>query len=345
MLLALALILSMLSWRFIEQPARQAGARLSWRRVVTAAGAGAMALSIAGLAAQLTGGFPARLGGEALRQIAGAPLRNPDRAGCFVRSEQVTIETLCIIGDAKAPPSFVLWGDSHAETLRGPLGEAAGAAGRAGLFAGQTACPPLIGATRPQKPDCRRINEALLRIILDTPSLDTVVLAARWGWWAESLPYKREGGTPVTLALLPPAHADEAGNHAALAGGLEQAVTTLLAAGKQVWLVGPVPEIGYDVPRYVHLRALGFARDLKIAPSLAEFRARQGFVLPLLGDLSSRYPIGAIWPHQLLCDNAACAIMRDGRLLYSDDDHLSVFGARSIAGIFAPVFGQVSAVR
>ena len=31
-------------------------------------------------------------------------------------------------------------------------------------------------------------------------------------------------------------------------------------------------------------------------------------------------------------------IVRDGRVLYADDDHLSVFGAQSIAGLFAPVF-------
>ena len=176
-----------------------------------------------------------------------------------------------------------------------------------------------------------------------------MVLAARWGWWSESLPYKREGGTPVTLALLPPAHADEGGrdhtpgetgNHPALAASLEQTVSALLAAGKRVWLVGPVPEIGYDVPRFVHLRALGFAAGLEIAPTLAEFRDRQGFTRALLDDLARRHPIGAIWPHQVLCDNDRCAIARDGHLLYSDDDHLSVFGAQSIAAVFSPIFDR-----
>jgi hypothetical protein len=137
---------------------------------------------------------------------------------------------------------------------------------------------------------------------------------------------------------VPPAEADGAGNHAALAGGLEQTIAALLAAGKHVWLVGPVPEIGFDVPRYVHLQALGFAQDLDIAPTLDEFNARQRFVLALLDDLAQRYAVGVILPHRRLCDGTRCAVMRDGRLLYSDDDHLSVFGAQSIAEDFSAAF-------
>jgi hypothetical protein len=61
-------------------------------------------------------------------------------------------------------------------------------------------------------------------------------------------------------------------------------------------------------------------------------------VLDLLRDLAHRYPVGIVWPHERLCNDAGCEIARDGQVLYSDDDHLSVFGARSIAGLFTPIF-------
>ncbi|HEX6120882.1 MAG TPA: SGNH hydrolase domain-containing protein, partial [Dongiaceae bacterium] len=213
------------------------------------------------------------------------------------------------------------------------------AAGRLGVFAGNMGCAPLIGVREPRRPDCRAISEASLRLIVETPSVRTVVLAARWGWWAEGLPYKREAGAPVKL-VLGEASSGATDNHAALAAGLEQTVAVLIAAGKRVWLVGPVPEVGYDVPRYFHLRALGLADGMNIAPSLSDFGARQAFVLGLFGDLARRYPIGTVWPHQGLCGDAGCDIVRDGHLLYADDDHLSVFGARSLAALFAPVFEQ-----
>jgi hypothetical protein len=145
-------------------------------------------------------------------------------------------------------------------------------------------------------------------------------------------------GAPVTLGRAGTPAGGGTGNHAALAAGLEQTVAALLSAGKRVWLVGPVPEVGYDVPRYFYLRSLGFADELEIAPTIAEFDQRQHFVLGLLGGLARRYPIGMIWPHEGLCNDVRCEIVRDGHLLYSDDDHLSVFGAQSIAGLFAPVF-------
>jgi len=337
-LVALAFVLSILSWHFIEQPARRAGARLRWRTIARCAAAGAVVLSCTGLTLQMADGFPARLPEGSSRLIASQPLRNPDRQACLIYSASIGASDLCVVGDAGAAPTFVLWGDSHAETLRGALGAAAENTGRSGLFAGQSACPPLIGVMLQHKPDCETINEAIFHMIVENRSIDTVVLAARWGWWAESRRYKSEAGAPVTL-LLPDVHAGSGvGNHAALAAGLEQTITALLSAGKRVWLVGPVPEVGYNVPRYFYLRSRGFAQGLEIAPTIAEFDERQRFVLALLDDLARRHPIGTIWPHERLCNDVGCDIVRDGHLLYSDDDHLSVFGAQSIAGLFAPVF-------
>jgi len=341
-LLALAFVLSVLSWKFIEQPARQAGARLSWRSVATFAAGGALVLSAAGQIALFVDGFPVRMNDETSRLIASQPLRNPDRQLCFASSEaDIGIGDSCLIGDAAVPdpaPGFVLWGDSHAETLRGALGSAAAIAGHSGIFVGESACPPLIGVARPQRSDCREINEAAFRMIVNSPSIETVVLSARWAWWAEGLSYKREGGAPVTLAVIAGPSGEVSGNHAALATGLEDTIAALLSAGKRVWLVGPVPEIGYDVPRYFYLRSLGFAEGLEIAPTLNEFDRRQAFVLDLLRDLAHRYPVGIVWPHERLCNDAGCEIARDGQVLYSDDDHLSVFGARSIASLFTPIF-------
>jgi peptidoglycan/LPS O-acetylase OafA/YrhL len=339
-LLALAFLLALLSWRFIEQPARLAGARLPWRRVASFAAAGVLALSLGGIALVAKDGFPSRLTDEAQRLMANQPMRNPDRQHCYVSSPaRIATANLCVMGDAAAAPSFVLWGDSHGEMLRAAVGSAASAAGRAGWFVGEHGCAPLIGVTRPERPLCLQLGEAYLRMIVETPAITDVVIAARWAFWSEGMHYLGETGMPpATLVLTetPLVHATD--NHAALAAGLERTISTLLSAGKRVWLVGPVPEVGYNVPRYFYLRSIGFAGDLAIAPTLAEFGRRQEFVFDLLGDLERRYPIGAIWPHERLCGDAGCEIARDGHALYSDDDHLSVFGAQSIASMFAPVF-------
>jgi hypothetical protein len=53
------------------------------------------------------------------------------------------------------------------------------------------------------------------------------------------LPYKGETGPPVLLTLSSGAVID---NHDGLAAGLQAAVVKLKAAGKRVWMVGPIPD-------------------------------------------------------------------------------------------------------
>jgi hypothetical protein len=36
-------------------------------------------------------------------------------------------------------------------------------------------------------------------------------------------------------------------NHAVFAAGVEAAAVKLMAAGKKIWLVGPIPEVGFTL--------------------------------------------------------------------------------------------------
>jgi hypothetical protein len=57
-----------------------------------------------------------------------------------------------------------------------------------------------------------------------------------------------------------------------------------------------------------------------------------------MADLGHRSLATVIYPHAALCDEVACEVERAGRALYSDDNHLSLFGAASIKDVFAPAF-------
>ena len=50
-----------------------------------------------------------------------------------------------------------------------------------------------------------------------------------------------------------------------------------------------------------------------------------------------------VFPHRRLCTDAeGCAIIRDGRPLYSDHSHLSRFGAESLSSLFDPLFTSIA---
>jgi hypothetical protein len=179
-----------------------------------------------------------------------------------------------------------------------------------------------------------------MQLIRSQALIHTVLLAARWGFWSEGSRYKHEQRNPRTLSLLlpgRPAHGP-AENRPIVAAGLRRTVEALRASDKEVWLVGPLPEIGYPVPKSLYLQQLGFDRDFDIRPTRDEFLARQEFVISLFNQLQRELGVRTVWPHRALCASGLCQVESDDRPYYVDDNHLSVFGAKALESVFTPVF-------
>jgi hypothetical protein len=115
-------------------------------------------------------------------------------------------------------------------------------------------------------------------------------------------------------------------------------VNRLLAAGKTVVLVYPVPEIGYYVPASLS-RMLATGRDpLSLNLPLADFRARQDSILPILDRAGTSPRIVRVYPHKRLCNEDRCLVYANGKALYRDADHLSVAGSEFVLPVFEPIF-------
>ena len=80
-----------------------------------------------------------------------------------------------------------------------------------------------------------------------------------------------------------------------------------------------------------------FTRNLDIRPALDEFDVRHRIVLSVLTEIRQQGLAKVVYPHLALCDEARCRIESNGRTLYSDDNHLTRYGADSIRHIFEPV--------
>ena len=103
-------------------------------------------------------------------------------------------------------------------------------------------------------------------------------------------------------------------------------VTRLHAAGKRVVVVVQAPELRKGIGDLILLergeRIVGVAERW--------WTRRQRFVRDHLADL----PPGVILvdPADVLCDGEACLAAGRSKAYYFDDDHLSVHGARRVAG-------------
>jgi len=334
-LIALSFLLAVLSWRYVEQPFRRPSPARP-RRAAFGAAAIAAALTAASASfAASTDGLPQRLSPSLRRILDEQDDHEPRIARCFgLTAADVRAGRLCRIG-AAAAPSFLLWGDSHADAILPAVARAAARAGRAGLFAGGEACPPLLGVITPMR-NCRAFNDAVAALAA-RPDITEVILASRWAKYAEGSPYGYEPKGHVTLRDDAGTAAAPRDNHAVFLHGIERTVETLRNEGKKVVIVAAIPEIGWPVPAVLARRALAEDTDA-VDPGLDVYLQRQDFVLHTFGDLRERLGVTVLYPHRTLCASGTCIVALDGIPLYRDEHHLSVWGARQLTPLMETAF-------
>jgi peptidoglycan/LPS O-acetylase OafA/YrhL len=338
--LGLAVAASIVSWRYVERPFRGKSGLWQRRPLFVAALTAMGVFAAAALGMVVANGWPQRLEPDAVRLLTAANDRRPHDWRCSnVAPEAIRAGRLCRLGRASPHRStFIVWGDSHGRVLADPIGAAAARAGVAGLLAVHTGCAPLLGVRRSDRSDdCRDFNEATLELIQRSPDVTDVVLVGRWALLAEGTRYGHESGPEVFLHEQSVRATTPAENRPIFARALQRTVTTLVALGKRVWIVGSIPEVGWDVPSAL-ARSDRFGQAAPPSPSFAQFEHRQAFAAATLTELDRREAVTVLWPHARLCRDDVCAVTRDGRPAYFDSHHLTMHGAAPLEPLFAPVF-------
>lgn len=226
----------------------------------------------------------------------------------------------------------LLWGDSHAAALLPGLAswaESQDVAVRASVMAG---CPPLLGVRRAKASrarDCEQHNAAVIENILAPDSeITTVILHSRWPLMVEASRVPGESGDKLTLVSAD--DRDQSSSDLSQAELIEQSLerTIKVLAGRDlnIILIEGVPEIGWDVPDAL-LDDEFLRLSTRRVPNLADVQSRQGqtdaiFDRALSGTNVSR----ASFVRRMCAPD--CMISGNGRALYRDGDHLSIYGSQ-----------------
>jgi peptidoglycan/LPS O-acetylase OafA/YrhL len=337
LLIGLSFVLAVLSWQFVERPFRNRTFR--WPRPALFRGAGIAIATTAACAALLVfgQGWPQRFSPEIRTILAEASDHEPRIRQCFgLTADDVRKGRLCSIGAKVEQASFLLWGDSHADALIPAVQSVATRQGRGGLFAGTDSCPPLLGVKRADSAKCGAFNDAVAKIAT-SKSIRDVILEARWAKNAEGSSFGQEPSGRVRLYDDISPGRTEKETRDVFYRGLDRTVAALTRAGKKVILVASVPEVGFPVPAYL-ARAKMADPDATLTTSAAVYRERQKFVLWTFAQMRRRYGAEVVYPDRVLCSGGACKVALDGRPLYRDAHHLSVFGAKQLTPLLAEVF-------
>ncbi|MGH6871581.1 MAG: acyltransferase family protein [Rhizomicrobium sp.] len=336
LLIALSFALAILSWRFVERPFRGRNGLLSRNRLFALAATMIAVFAAAGAILWIGKGLPQRYSPpvRAILAVEEAPKGSEIR--CFSRSPRaVAAGNLCKVGDAAAPPTFLVWGDSHSQALLPAIAAAAVQKHRAGLFAGHGYCAPLDGVTRLDVRRCTPFNAAVMRLAM-RPTITEVILVARWAPDAGASPIGPDDRGAIALTDAQSKSQDARNTYEVFSRGLERAVRKLRGAGKKVVIVASVPENRVSVPEEMaKMRIAG--RHWPIEISTADFLARQSAVFAEFRKLQVQYGVVMVYPHTVLCRNGVCAVEKDGAPLYRDAHHLSAAGAGLLVGLLVPV--------
>jgi peptidoglycan/LPS O-acetylase OafA/YrhL len=315
-LVALAVILSMASWHFVERPFRTKALLRTQARALSVSVAALAFFLFGGIAITKSGGLPERWSAEVQNLAAGAHDKNPFRYQCAGRTEDP-----CVIGKSGETPSFAVVGDSHASAVWTAIAAEAEAAGRSGVVLTKNGCGPMLVARSTTTPlaqsssECPDFWDGAVRYVSVHADLKTVVIIGRW---------------PIYASL------DASGKRSPAV--FQQGLESLVAAfpGRRIFLSLPTPEYATPVPDAL-VRAHLSGKPFPTTPE-ADFLSRSKTTTGIITAIAERHGAGLLNLSAPLCEGGICITIKDGKSLYHDADHLSVTGAQLVQGVFRQLF-------
>jgi peptidoglycan/LPS O-acetylase OafA/YrhL len=320
-----SLVLSWLSYRWVEQPFRLKKSIWTANRLWLSYLVLLVALVAFTAAAVKTRGFPFRIPDYQQRAELARHTNTP-RDECFrdAKSEKMSKEQFCHIGsnDSKISPDFMLWGDSFAQQYLVPLSAAAQENGLQGLMATQSACRALLvesGKDDGTSAYCQKFNQEVLRFTQENGQIKTVILGKNWG---DSIASAQE-----TFLV----------------------VDKLLAQDKTVVLILPLLAPGVNVVDFwMRQQNLAGHRvdELRVdaTPQVVMQLVRSEIIRMAQGH-TLQNKIVLIDPQGAVCEREFCYLVRDGAANFRDTGHISNLNAMQYFGIFHEAFQKTKAIN
>lgn len=329
--IGLSFLVAYASYVFVETPFRKRRLWKSRRTMFSGSLASLLVVGAIGLFIRADISTDIRLSDTAIAYGEAAESRSERQRHCSLDptgSAHISdIDSICMYGDLDGDAKFVVWGDSHVDSLLHAFDTLAEQFQITGMHLSRSVCPPIL-EVHVRIQNCASINSRAYNLIQEL-NITTVVLSGSWVRYGSEEDRLR----PFNDSEFVPS---DGSSLTALTEGMEHTVKRLIDSGIDVWLVRDVPKFGFDPPR----RLFGVERFGKsindIGITYEEYESSQAPIDRLFIELEQ---VGAqvINLPGMLCEADFCPVLIDGVVLYRDDGHLSIEGSRFVA----PAFTQI----
>ena len=340
--LVFTLLFGWISCRYVETPAR---IKLSRKPMFTSFFfllIGVLTISAFSNLVRLKDGFPSRVSSQTNAIFNEAQNKNPRLVECgaapFNIGPKDNPVPSCTYGN-EGVIKAVMIGDSHSSSLVTSL--------KAALENGDVlqwtanACPLASGIySSNERHKCEDFLIWVLKEAKKLPNNVPVVLANRFSLYLYG-PNEFDPPLANLISQFAAKGADfKSENYSTqMREGLLKTVCEL-SKDRDVYIVRPVPELGYNVPKSMG-RSMIFDVPTRISVTLDQYNKRNSFTLKTL-DLASE-KCGAIMldPIPYLCDKESCWGDVNGLPIYFDDDHLNERGSK----VLIPMFKKIESTQ
>lgn len=330
-LIPLIVVLSWLSWRFVEIPFRRPD-RMRFSRVAASLTVAALTLGGFGMFSAISGGEPARF---SLPASVAATFTLTDREQeCFGKVGAHTVSDWgCRLGPPGAAPDWMVFGDSHALAMLPAMEKVANQLNRPAFFSGTSGCLPLLRIhsirSDQQRTNCHALNQRVLDHA-KANRMKLVVLIARWTYYTDG---GYDGSDFSYVALSEGQPKDREQSRAAFRAGVAATAAAYRDAGIALLIIEQVPQQRRN-PREIFYPAF---EEQNPAAVLLDRSVARGDHLKLQQFVGSLFARNLTDDQRLdltanLC-GTRCVVGDMHASWYSDDDHLSVVGAGRIAPV------------
>lgn len=330
--IVLTFLLAFLSWRFIERPFRNRQ-KFSRKQVFRYTSVSIVLFMAIGITGHHNKGFKQRFPAS---EYAATMTASPVKERCHAYDKnQISPDQSCryFVEDN------VRWatlGDSHTPELAYALAQRLEQSGVGLRHLSYGGCPPSLTFDVNVAGCSQWIKDAVNFLVTD-PSIENVVIGFRYSeflFGGQRDAYPETPNEDPTERFTEPFRDRSPDQLRELYWqSLEEMVSRVRASGKRVYILYPVPELPMDIQNAtVTFSVFGgpAVLDLERATTAQYYNLRNRFILDKLDSLPYNEQLIAVKPFEAICDDQYCPAIKDGKALYIDDDHVTIYGAKLI---------------
>ncbi|WP_416306692.1 acyltransferase family protein [Neptunicella sp. SCSIO 80796] len=322
-------LLAYLSWRYIERPFRTKG-RFNRKEIFGWSLASIAGFLLVGFVGHFNNGFGQRFNTP---NYSATIQHSPKREDCHtIGANYLKPADACQY--FSGPLTWAVMGDSHVSEPVYELATRLKPYHQSVVQLSFSGCPPALLFTH-DEPGCNSWTREAVNYITNNNDIQNVLIGYRYtsylfGYQQKSYPELPNQG-PVSMHEYASGELGLQQARELYWQSFEQIIEKLVTAGKQVYLLYPIPELPADIKKITSPKSV-FNADLLLpvnqATTTEYYVSRNRLALEKLDVLAKKYHLQKVEPFKVLCNETGCPSIINGKVLYFDDNHLSLWGSK-----------------